>query len=134
MALRALLLVLAVGLLAFAVVRVRDTERCADARHDVYSVGVYLTRPDAPSDAVAAAAARRLRADCDDPDAWVAGARSMLVSGHPELARTRARDATERQAQDISAWTALALAADATGERPLAAAARRRAAVLNPLG
>ncbi|MCW3016466.1 MAG: hypothetical protein JWO02_3558 [Solirubrobacterales bacterium] len=133
MVVRVLLLLIAFGAGGYAVVRHRDLDACADARQQVFTIGVQRTGPGAPPLAAAAAAVRRLRQACDT-DAYVAGTQAMLVAGHRELALQLARAATDRQPRDVSAWGALALAADATGDRAAAATARRHVRQLNPLG
>lgn len=114
----------AVVVAAFFGARLHDHERCDDARGEVFSAA--FRGQGAPAGAV-----DRIRESCRGTTALVSVAGALHAQGRDAEAAELAREATEEEPDNASAWRALAETAQAPAE---ARAAERRLSELDPKG
>ena len=109
---------------AFLGARLHDDNRCEDARRAVFFAGRAGNDPS--RDAV-----RRIRESCRGTIGLVSIAGSLHSHGRDVQAAPFAREATEREPDNVAAWRALAVTSQSPAE---ARDAARRAKALDPVG
>lgn len=129
--LRALLVLAAVVVLVFALVRGGDVRSCDDARGVAFA-GAIAPQPRALPDGGRDLAARVIEA-CRGSEALALSSQALLRVGAVDGAQRLARTALDRDPDAFQARNALAAVLDALGRPREAAKERARARALNPL-
>ena len=134
MVIRVLLVAVAAGVVVFGISRLGQTNRCADARHEV-GVQIYLRSVGVrdPSRGDPATANTRLLDDCRDRTEIAQYATSEGTVGMTREAASLARAVTRLEPRNRFGWLALALALRRV-QPAGATAALRRAHALDPRG
>lgn len=126
---RAILLVAAAAAIAFGAHGLHDRNACDAAGSRITTA---LFREQEPAGGLATQQ-RRLEDACDDPAVLAAVSSVMTTAGRRKPALALAYRATRKYPRSFPAWVALGQALERT-DPAAAAAARREARTLNPLG
>ncbi len=109
---------------AFLGARLHDDTRCEDGRREVF-LAAQADRDPSPG------AVRRIRESCRGTIGLVSIAGSLHSRERDAQAAPFAREATEREPDNVAAWRALAVTSQSPAE---AREAARRAKALDPVG
>jgi hypothetical protein len=109
---------------AFLGARLHDDNRCEDGRRDVF-LAAQSDRDPSPG------AVRSIRESCRGTLGLISIAGSLHSRERDAQAAPFAREATEREPDNVAAWRALAVTSQSPAE---ARAAARRAKELDPVG